>query len=300
MTAMNPSKALNHQGHRLLQLGVALFLLTSFEGFAIPYVAVPLAGRSAYSLSALLGIMLIALGLVWPRLRLGAAAGRTAFWLLIYSGLAITAAFLTAAVCGAGKSTMPLSGAAQGTPFQELIIAIVAYSSAPTGITAFALILWGLRGETAPSTAQPREGGNDECAISGPRGRVRAVAKVTVQSSQAEPYDQTASPVLIEVRLSETFTGDIDGDSPVRALEVRRDDRSANLVSMQRFRGTLGGRQGTFVLQGQETVENGKISATWFVVPGSGTGDLSRLRGEGGFEGEFGKGSDATLEYWFE
>ena len=59
-------------------------------------------------------------------------------------------------------------------------------------------------------------------------------------------------------------------------------------------------RQGTFVPQGSEIVENGKIKATWFVVPGSGTGDLSGLRGESGFEGQFGKGSDGTLEYWFE
>jgi hypothetical protein len=54
------------------------------------------------------------------------------------------------------------------------------------------------------------------------------------------------------------------------------------------------------VLQGSEIVANGKITATWFVVPGSGTGDLSGLRGEGGFEGYFGKGSQGTLHYWFE
>src|ERR1043166_3745708 len=134
----------------------------------------------------------------------------------------------------------------------------------------------------------------------GPRARTRAKAKITVQNSEAKPYDQTASPTLMEIRLSETFTGDIDGESPVRALQVLRDDHSASLVSVQRFRGKLGGRQGTFVLQGQEIVENGKIKATWFVVPGSGTGGLSGLRGEGGFEGEFGKGSDGTLDYWFE
>jgi hypothetical protein len=45
---------------------------------------------------------------------------------------------------------------------------------------------------------------------------------------------------------------------------------SASLVSLQRFRGRLGGRQGTFVLQGEET------------------------------QGEFGRGSEGTLEYWFE
>ena len=130
--------------------------------------------------------------------------------------------------------------------------------------------------------------------------RTHAEAKIIVQSSEAKPYDQTASPALMEIRISETFTGDIDGESTVRALQVLRDDRSASMVSVQRFTGKLGGRQGTFVLQGSELVENGKIKATWFVVPGSGTGDLSGLRGEGGFEGGFGQGSDGTLDYWFD
>lgn len=129
---------------------------------------------------------------------------------------------------------------------------------------------------------------------------MRAGAKIAVLSSQAEPYDKTAGPALMEVHLSETFVGDIEGYSPVRALQILRDDKSASLVSMQRFHGKLGGRQDTFVLQGSEIVENGNITARWFVVPGSGTDELSGLRGEGGFEGGFGKGSDATLDYWFE
>ena len=130
--------------------------------------------------------------------------------------------------------------------------------------------------------------------------RTRAEAKITVNRSQAKPYDQTASPALMEIEIAETFTGDIDGESTVRALQVEGKDHSARLVSMQRFRGKLGGHQGSFVLQGQETVENGKITATWFVVPGSGTGELTGLRGEGGFQGAFGKGSDGMLDYWFE
>jgi Protein of unknown function (DUF3224) len=133
-----------------------------------------------------------------------------------------------------------------------------------------------------------------------PHARSHAEARIIVHSAEVKPYDQTASPALLEIRLSETFTGDIDGESPVRALQVLRDDKSASLVSVQRFRGKLHGRQGSFVLQGQEIVENGKITATWFVVAGSGTGDLAGLRGEGGFAGDFGKGSIGTLDYWFE
>src|SRR5712692_8620307 len=123
-----------------------------------------------------------------------------------------------------------------------------------------------------------------------PGARTRAKAKIAVQNSEAKPYDQSVSPALVEIRLSETFTGDIDGESPVRALQVLRDDRSACLVSVQRFHGKLGGRQGTFVLQGSEIVENGKIKATWFVVPGSGTGDLSGLRGGAALKASLEKG----------
>ncbi len=142
---------------------------------------------------------------------------------------------------------------------------------------------------------------HDSTRASGaPRTHVRATATITVHSAEATTYDQAAGPALVEVRLSEMFAGDLAGESPVRALQVRRDDRSASMVSLQRFRGSLGGRHGTFVLQGVEIVENGRITATWFVVPGSGTGELAGLRGEGGFEGQFGTGSNGTLDYWFE
>jgi Protein of unknown function (DUF3224) len=60
------------------------------------------------------------------------------------------------------------------------------------------------------------------------------------------------------------------GEFTVRASQVVRDDKSVSMVSVQRFRGKLGGRQGAFVLQGSETIENGKIKAKWFVVPRSG------------------------------
>jgi len=72
-----------------------------------------------------------------------------------------------------------------------------------------------------------------------------AEAKITVQSSNAEPYDQTAGPALLAISLTETFAGDIEGESTVRALQVAHGDKSASLVSLQRFRGTLGGHRGT-------------------------------------------------------
>lgn len=130
--------------------------------------------------------------------------------------------------------------------------------------------------------------------------RKHVEAQVSVHGSTAAPFDEAASPKLIEIELRETFTGEMAGESTVRALQVRHDDQSASMVSIQRFDGKLDGRRGSFVLQGSERIENGKIRATWFVVPRSGTGELTGLRGEGGFEGAFGQGSTATLDYWFE
>lgn len=137
---------LARQGQRLLQVGVSLLLFTSFWGFFFPHLASPELGLSAHKLTSLLAPLLLALGLVWPRLHLGRLAARAAFQLLLYSSFSIAAAYVLGAAWGAGGETMALAGhGVHGSALQETVIALIAYSSAPTGITAFALILVGLR-----------------------------------------------------------------------------------------------------------------------------------------------------------
>jgi hydroxylaminobenzene mutase len=144
--AMSTLSVLSRQGQRLLQLGLLLLLFCSLEGFAIPHLAAPRLGLSVHTLSALQSVLLLAMGLLWTRLELGPRPARAAFWLLIYSTLAILAAYLIAAVIGAGSTTMPMAARGfHGSSAQEAVIQIVAYSSAPTGLVSFALILWGLR-----------------------------------------------------------------------------------------------------------------------------------------------------------
>lgn len=143
---------LSHQGHRLLQIGIALFLYSSFDGFAIPYFGSPRIGLSVHTLSALQGVMMLGLGLLWTRLKLGVTASRIAFWCTIHGTFAILAAYTMAAVWGVGNETIALMGElphglSHGSAFQEAFIKILAYSSAPTGLTSLVLILWGLRTE---------------------------------------------------------------------------------------------------------------------------------------------------------
>jgi hydroxylaminobenzene mutase len=143
---MNSSNVLSRQGHRMLQIGVALFVFSALEGFAIPSLPVPRLGLSVHTLSALQGVMLLGLGLLWSRLNLGATASRIAFWTYIYSSFATLVPYVMAAIWGAGNSTIPLAaGAARGNSFQETIIKVVLYSAAPTFFISMALIIWGLR-----------------------------------------------------------------------------------------------------------------------------------------------------------
>ena len=134
----------------------------------------------------------------------------------------------------------------------------------------------------------------------GSAGAAHAEARITVLESHADTFDQTDGPPLSILSIRETFEGDIQGESIVRALQIRQQDGSLHMISLQRVTGSLDERQGSFVLQGTEVIEIKTIKASWFVVPGSGTGELSGLRGTGGFEGRFGEGSRGTLDYWFE
>jgi hypothetical protein len=132
-------------------------------------------------------------------------------------------------------------------------------------------------------------------------GRTRANAVITVLKYEPSPYDETGGgPVLNRIHVQESFSGDIDGDGVVEFLQAARDDGSASFVGIERVTGQLAGRQGTFLLQDAGTVHDDIVEGDWFVIPGSGTGDLAGLRGEGGFRANLGQNAQVHLDYWFE
>ena len=131
--------------------------------------------------------------------------------------------------------------------------------------------------------------------------KVRATGLINVKTYVPKPYDEPVDgPKLVRIGVTETFTGDIAGEGTAEFLQVVRPDGSASFVGVERVVGTVGDRSGTFVLQDQGTLEGKTVSGTWFVVPGSGTGGLRTLRGEGGFTAELGQHAKVTLDYWFE
>jgi len=131
--------------------------------------------------------------------------------------------------------------------------------------------------------------------------RTHASAVITVHKYEPDAYDEPAEgPVLTRIHVEESFAGDISGDGVVEFLQAAAADGSASFVGIERIAGTLGGRTGTFLLQDAGTVQGSIVSGEWFVIPGSGTGQLAGLRGEGGFRANLGEGAQVHLDYWFE
>jgi hypothetical protein len=131
--------------------------------------------------------------------------------------------------------------------------------------------------------------------------RAHASGKISVRRYEPAAYDEpTEGPVLVRIHVEEDFSGDIVGSGVAEFLQTARGDTAASFVGVERVTGSVGGRSGSFVFQDQGSLQDGVVSGSWFVVPGSGTGGLRGLRGEGGFRADLGQGADITLDYWFE
>jgi hypothetical protein len=131
--------------------------------------------------------------------------------------------------------------------------------------------------------------------------KTHATGRIDVKTYEPQPYEEAdEGPNLVEIHVSETFSGDIDGEGVARFLQAVRKDGSASFVRIERVTGSIGGRTGSFLLQDAGTLEGNTVKGGWFVIPGSGTGELSGLRGEGGFTAELGQHASITLDYWFE
>ena len=74
-------------------------------------------------------------------------------------------------------------------------------------------------------------------------------------------------------------------------------DNTARYVGLQRVDGTVGGKTGSFVVESNGAFDGGEAKGTWSVIPGSGTGDLAGLTGEGTFIAPLGEKATISLDY---
>jgi hypothetical protein len=109
-----------------------------------------------------------------------------------------------------------------------------------------------------------------------------AKARFAIKTWDEKPYSEGQDlPRLTRASVAKTFTGDIEGEGHVEYLLMYRSDGSAAFVGLERVVGRIDGKTGTFVLQRIGVFEGGEAKESYSIVPGSATGELQGLRGEG-------------------
>jgi len=102
--------------------------------------------------------------------------------------------------------------------------------------------------------------------------------------------------------VTQSVSGDIEGEARVEYLMIYRNDGSASFLVAVRIVGKLEGRSGGFVLEGTGTYSGGVAQCNFSVVPGAGSGELAGLRGTGSFTDKHAEYPNVPfrLDYHFE
>jgi hypothetical protein len=98
---------------------------------------------------------------------------------------------------------------------------------------------------------------------------------------------------------TELFHGGIEGESVGHSLMTYNEDGFATIVGLQTIEGRLAGKSGRFIMQSSGTYDpkKGVADMKLTIVPGSGTGELKGIRGEGSYAAVHGDQQPYQLDY---
>jgi len=107
-----------------------------------------------------------------------------------------------------------------------------------------------------------------------------ATGTFEVAVTPADPEVKEAGLGLSRYTLAKTFSGGMTGSGVGQMLAGGPSEQVGTYVALERFVGTLDGREGAFLLahRGDMNAEGYTLSIT--VVPGSGTGELAGISGD--------------------
>jgi hydroxylaminobenzene mutase len=134
---------------RLMWHGMLLFLLGLFTGFAEPHFTNVRMGLAAHLEGVMNGILLLALGAIWPHVRLGRNAQAAAFWTALYSAYANWLLTTLAAIFGTGALSPMTAPGFRAQAWQESLVTAGLMSVGIVVVASTLIFLWGLRGKAS-------------------------------------------------------------------------------------------------------------------------------------------------------
>ncbi len=134
---------------RLMFHGMCLFVLGLFTGFAEQHFTNVRMGLAAHLEGLMNGTFLIALGAIWPQVRLAPTTATVAYWTVLYGTYVNWLMTVLAAVFGTAALS-PITGVGHsGLPWQESVVTAGFMSVGIAIVIASLLVLWGLRKDAA-------------------------------------------------------------------------------------------------------------------------------------------------------
>ena len=125
----------------------------------------------------------------------------------------------------------------------------------------------------------------------------RATGTFEITAMHEDPWGRDGDePRLTRAGGTQQFSGDIEGEGVVEWLACYRGGQ-ARLVGLQRIAGTVGERDGAFVLEATSDHDGNQSSGTWRVLDGTGSGELRGISGSGSFEAGGGRTVRYQLDY---
>ena len=109
---------------------------------------------------------------------------------------------------------------------------------------------------------------------------MNASAPFTNDRYDEEPYGDADGVEVSRVHISRTFSGDLEGES-VAELLIAKSEAGGGYVGHDRVTGSLQGKTGGFVFQHTGLMGPDGVTNTGTIVPGTGTGELAGIAGEG-------------------
>ena len=132
------------RGHGLFLHGMVLVLAGLLMGAAVQSVANPRMGLSAHTGTVMNGILVIAMGAFWPRLRLSSRQSSLGYWLVVDGSYANAVGLFLAGAFGTSRTT-PLHGAGHsGTAWQEALVGALLVIGAGALLAGCVLAIVGL------------------------------------------------------------------------------------------------------------------------------------------------------------
>jgi len=130
---------------------------------------------------------------------------------------------------------------------------------------------------------------------------IRADASFRIDSWDEAIYEEfDDGRKFSRASIKKTFEGDLHGEGSLEYLMAYTAEGSASFVGMEFFTGGFGKLIGSFMIQHVGTFADGISTVTLSIVPGSATGELAGLRGEGGFSIGHTEEYPFTLDYYFD